>query len=186
MNYRYFFKIGIITGFTVIFSSCVKDGEFAQEETAKVLPVVQSELILSSIQATDFILNDTQEENLILSDTTDVYLLPSDLFETRLKKAELLFDLTNSIDRNFNINFEFLNASDEVKYMIKVPVSAGSAEKPVTVGINAAIEGAELKEFKEVTKLVYKISLSEDTTPVPSDTSGSIEVSSLANMFLVN
>ncbi|MEO6347836.1 MAG: hypothetical protein ABIO60_07990, partial [Aquaticitalea sp.] len=100
-----------------------------------------------------------------------------------MKKTSLSFKFINSFDADFKVDFEFLNDANELKYLVHVPVTSGSIEKPMSVETIVTIKEPEIKIFKETTKLVYKISPIVSLNPFSPDTNGSISLQSNASFL---
>lgn len=170
----------LLLGLTVCLSSCVKDVDVNQEESIAPVPLLESELMTSALEAKDFIESGDLQELRTVTDTLNMASIRSNFFIDEMKNVSLSLKFINSLDAGFKIDFEFLNDANESKYAVHVPVSSGSIEKPVSVETIVTIKEPELKIFKEATKLVYRISVLPDSKPFSPDTEGDIALQSKA------
>ncbi|WP_460218254.1 hypothetical protein [Psychroserpens sp. MEBiC05023] len=166
----------------MMFTSCVSDTDFDQADDILPTPTFESSLIFSTLNANNFI-DDTQQEVVVLVDTTRLEYINSDFFIDQLAKTNLTFQFTNSIDRNFNIDLEFVNDNDEQRYLAQIEVSPGQPNTPIMVESNFLIEQPELDVFEEATKLIYKITLPPSNNPITNTTQGSLKLESKATFY---
>lgn len=174
----------MILGLLLTFSSCVKDSDISQENAIEPSPILTSNLMLSSFDASAFIDESVQQERAIRIDTTNLELNSSNFFMEQLSKTNLTFHFTNSLEQDFKIDIEFLNDKDKIKYALHIPISSGSNEKPSAVETNVIIEKPELSTFMEATKLVYKITILPNDNQLLSNSKGTLELQSSATYFL--
>ena len=160
----------------ILLNSCVKDVDFDQAENILPTPVFESSLIYSDLEASIFLDETTQQERVILSDTTRLEYINSDFFVDQLLKTNLTFEFTNSLDRNFSVDFEFVNDNDEQRYLAQVQVTPGQTNNPISVDANFLIEEPELSTFEEATKLIYRITLPPSTNPIDPNALGRLKL----------
>lgn len=164
-------------------NSCVKDVDFDQAENILPTPAFEASLIYSNLEAPSFIDEITQQEVVILTDTTRLEYINSDFFVDQLLKTNLTFQLTNGLDRNFSIEFEFVNDENEQRYLAQIEVPSGQPNNPVFVESNFLIEEPELSIFEEATKLIYRITLPPNANPIDATTLGSLKLESKATFY---
>lgn len=173
----------IIIGLFLAFTSCDKDNDLILDNTSQPTSKITSDLIVSSLKASAFIEESTQQERLIYIDTTSLDLVNSDLLMEELIKSKLSFQFKNSLNRDFRVDFEFLNNRDELKFELQIPISAATIEKPTVVETSVIIESSELTSFKKATKLVYKITLLPSDESLSRESEGSLDLQSNASYF---
>ena len=166
-----------------LFNACVKDVDFDQTEDILPTPVFESSLIFSNLEAPSFLDDVSQQEVVVLTDTTRLEYINSDFFVDQLAKTNLTFKFTNSLDRDFNIAFEFVTDADELRYLAEIDVPAGEPSNPILVESSFLIEEPELSTFEEATKLIYKITLPPSTNPISPTTLGSLKLESKATFY---
>lgn len=162
----------------------MKDSDLGTENTFESSSVLTSNLMSSSLDASSFLEEFTNQERTIRIDTTYLEWTSSSFLTDQWSKTNLTFKIKNSIEREFNIDVEFMNDLDEVKFSFQIPVSSGTKQKPITVETNVVIEIPELATFKEATKLVYKIALLPDDLQLIPESEGTLELQSDAAYFL--
>lgn len=173
----------ILTGLLLSLTSCVKDSEVSASESKFVSPILESDLIISTLDASNFIIEEQRSEVIMLTDTMNLERMEPDFLSGQLTKTQLNFKFINSLDRAFKVDFEFLDEVNVLKHSFQIPVSSGSMETPMTVEANVIIKEPELTTFKEATKLVYKITLPSSKTPLTSRVQGKISLLSKATHF---
>nr|WP_321237251.1 hypothetical protein [uncultured Psychroserpens sp.] len=167
----------------LLLTSCVSDTDFDQAEDILPTPVFESSLIFSNLTATNFIDSNTQQEVIVLVDTTRLEYINSDFFVDQLLKTNLTFSFTNSLNRSFNVDFEFVTDDNEQRYLAQVEVPPGQPDNPILVVSNFLIEEPELTSFEEATKLIYKITLLPSTSPIAPSTLGVLKLESKATFY---
>ncbi|MCK8480047.1 hypothetical protein [Psychroserpens algicola] len=167
----------------MLVTSCVSDTDFEQAEDILPTPTFESSLIFSNLTASNFVDSETQQEVVVLTDTTRLEYINSDFFVDQLLKTNLTFQFTNSLDRNFNIDFEFVNDANELQYLAQVQVPSGQIDNPVFVEANFLIEEPELSTFEDATTLIYKITLPPTTAPIEAETQGILKLESRATFY---
>lgn len=176
-------KISLIALVLASLTSCVSDVDFNQAEVIMPSPTLESNLIYSTLIAPNFIDQQTQLEAVMVSDTTRLEVLSSDFFVDQLAKANLSFKFTNSIQRDFLVDFEFLNDTNELRYHVQVLVHSGVVTNPILSETTVLIDEPEITTFKEATKLVYKISLPPSTSPIGPNSQGQLDLQSKATLY---
>ncbi len=173
----------ILIGLLLSFTSCVKDSEVSSSQSRLASPMLESDLIISTLDASNFIIEEQRSEVMMLTDTMNLERMEPDFMAGQLIKAQLNFKFINSLDRTFKVDFEFLDDLNVLKHSFQIPVSSGSLETPTAVEANVIIKEPELMTFKEATKLVYKITLPSSKTSLTTDTQGKISLLSKATHF---
>lgn len=173
----------IFMGLLMSLTSCVKDSEVSSSEYRADSTVIESDLIISTLDASSFIIEEQQSEVMILTDTMNLERMEPDFMEGLLVKTQLNFKFINSLNRALKVDFEFLDDVNILKHSLQIPVSSGSLESPITVEAKVLIKEPELLTFKEATKLVYKITLLSNKTPLTTGENGKISLLSKATHF---
>ncbi|GAA4113226.1 hypothetical protein GCM10022393_12100 [Aquimarina addita] len=132
-----FFLVGIV----MVSVSCIKDVDFEQVEDIAITPVFELDFIYSHFDIEDYI-----DEDLIpdtdftilpeqLRDTVNYDLVGSDFAIEYIDRVELVFEMRNTIESGFRLQFQFLTDNDEplgVLYFIEVLPGSGEDSEPVT------------------------------------------------------
>lgn len=184
MNCRSHIIFVIFIGLLMSLTSCVKDSDFSSTENNLPTQTIDSDLIISTLEATDFMNTSEQKETIILTDTLLLESMNAEFYLGQLKKTQLSFKFSNTLARDFKMDFEFLNDDHVILQNVHVPVSSGSIDAPMAVDATVTIKEPELSNFKKASKLVYKITLPPSKKPLDIDTKGKITlVSEVTNFF---
>ncbi len=179
MRYPLFY---IISAFLTVLtmSSCFKDTDFDQADNVVVRPVVALNLIFFDINATRFYDEVTNTPILVVRDTTALELLDSDGIDDVLIGAEFSFNFTNSIPRDFNVSFDFLNDINEVRYSTSTLVNEGTINNPVeTISVDL-LDFNEINEITSSNKVVVSVAIPQ----ADSSLLGNLNLQSKTTYFL--
>ncbi len=166
-----------------ITTSCVSEVDFDQAENISPTPVLEASLIVSNLEASNFIDDTNQQELLSISDVVRLNFINSDFFVDQLVKANLTFQFTNSLNRDFNVDFIFVTDANEQRYLAQVEVLAGSPDSPTFIESNFLIEEPDLSLFVESTRLIYEITLPPTNTPIAPSTLGVLKLESKSTFY---
>lgn len=138
--------------------SCVRDTNF--DETIQVSPIVELNLIHFNLDAGEFYDDTTSTPILIVRDTTEVSFLNETTIQESLKKAEFYYKFTNSIPKDFLIDFQFLDDANIITHTTQVSVTQGSINSPSLTEHFDIVEGIQLTQLLESTKLALIVAIS--------------------------
>jgi len=170
--------LGILS-FIFIASSCVKDTDFDQAQDIVLTPVVELNLIHFDLEAQDFYDGATMTERLTVSDTTEIKFLDGSGFQESLVRAEFLFRFKNSIPRNFNVDFQFLDSLRQPTYFTGTLVNQGSVANEVTTEFTQNVEGEDLLLLTTSDRVVVSVTI-PDSGP---NLEGNLKLQSKATYF---
>jgi len=176
-------RFSVLILIMAVMTSCVRDVDFSQSENIVPTPTLEADLIYSSLRASQFIDADTQMEATTIIDTVRLEYINSEFFIDQLLKTNLTFQFTNSLERAFLVDFEYLNNQDELRYFLQIEIPQGSPSNPVTVETNVLIEEPNLSIFEEAIKLVYKITLPPASNPLESTDQGELKLQSKSTFY---
>jgi len=142
----------------LLFSACIKDTDF--NETIQLTPVVELNLIHFNLDAGAFYDEVTATPILTVRDTTELRFLEESTIQESVTKAEFYYKFTNSISRDFLIDFQFLNEANDTTYTTQALVSQGSIVSPVLSEHFDTLEGDPLLQLFEASKLVLHVTIS--------------------------
>ena len=183
MNYRLlYFKITVFIGL-IFFNSCTKDVDFDQANDLELYPVIESSVIYFDSDASRFYNNG---EITVSQDFVLVDIFNNTLTVDYLEKAEFTFESTNSINREFQLQIDFIDANDNTRYtlVLQAPQSANNAEL-VTEQI-ITFEGNSLIALKSTAKIQFTITL-QSGPAITETTIGNIQLKSKGTFyFLIN
>ena len=142
-----------------LFTACVKDIDLDQTEDIALTPVVELDLIYFTVAGEDFFDQTTSTPILTLRDTTDIRFLDDQELQESLRRAEFYFKFTNSIPRNFQVNFRFLSEQNDTTYTTQTPVAQGTPQNPVVTEFVEIIEGDAILQLTQASKVVVVVTV---------------------------
>ena len=109
------------TAILLLFSfSCASDLDLDQVNDLKLEPVVVANLAYFNIEAKDFVSSGTGELELIEETTSDIF--NDSFFRRRIKRVDILFELENTIDREYELDLSFLDINGTIIHNTKINV----------------------------------------------------------------
>jgi hypothetical protein len=172
--YRIF---GILMCF-LAFCSCSSDLDFDQVNDVKLKPVLVANLANFDVKSSQFIINGSEQE--LPGVASDFNLFRSSYFRDSLKKAELFFEINNTINRAYEIDLIMLNQNDLVVHIIPLDVSAYTTGTTNIKTKTEVFENAMLEVLKSTTKIEFKIKMQSG----PAINGGSLKLRSGATVYL--
>ena len=139
--------------------SCIKDTDFDQAENIAPTPIVELDLIYFNIVAGEFFDETTSTPRLTVTDTTEIRFLDGSDVQESLKRAEFFFRFTNSIEREFQIDFQFLSEENDTTYTTGTIVNVGTTAKPVVTEFTENVEGEAILDLTQANKVVVKVTI---------------------------
>ena len=100
----------LILGIVALAISCVKNVDFDQVNDLQLTPVFDVSLLFFEETPDRFIADDMEVIGNFISDTTDLVISENSFVIENITRAELEFEFTNTISRNFRAEVVFLNA----------------------------------------------------------------------------
>ncbi|CAM3288901.1 hypothetical protein [Aequorivita lipolytica] len=143
----------------LFFTACIKDTDFDQTEDIALTPVVELDLIYFNLRASDFFDSINSTPILTVSDTTEIRFLDDSTLQESLKRAEFYFKFTNSIPRNFQVDFQFLSETNDTTYVAGTFVSEGLPAAPVITEYIQNVEGDDILSLTQANKVVVSVTI---------------------------
>jgi hypothetical protein len=143
----------------LFFAACVKDTDFDQASEITLSPVVELDLIYFNIEAGEFFDQTTSTPIFTVSDTTEIRFLDDTEIQESLKRADFYFKFTNSIDREFQVDFQFLSEQNDTTYTAQTTVATGTVETPVITEFTEIIEEAEILQLTMANRVVVSVTI---------------------------
>jgi hypothetical protein len=141
------------------FTACVKDTDFDQADTIALSPVIELNLIYFDLPANRFFDSITSTPILTVRDTTEIKFLDDSGLQESLKRAEFYFKFTNSISRNFQVDFQFLSELNEIAYVAQTTVNQGALSTPVITEFIENVEGEAILQLTQANKVVVSVTI---------------------------
>lgn len=143
----------------ILLTACVKDTDFDQAENIALTPVIELDLIYFDLDANSFYDSITATPILTVRDTTLIKFLDDSTLQESLKRAEFYFKFTNSIPRNFMVDFQFLSEFNDTTYVTQTQVASGTPTAPVISEFVENVEGEEVLQLTQSHKVVVSVTI---------------------------
>ena len=140
-------------------SACVKDTDFDQASDVALNPIVELDLLYFDLPAITFFDTIASTPILTVSDTTGLPFLNDQEIKSSLARAEFYFKVTNSIQRDFQVVFEFLNEQNAVEYSTQFSVAQGAVESPVVTEYIDNLEGVDKNNLTRSDKVAVSVTI---------------------------
>lgn len=167
---------------SVFFTACIKNTDFDQAENIVLTPIIDLDLIYFNLQTSDFYDSITSSPILTVRDTTEIKFLDDTTLHEKLRRIEFYFKFTNSIPRNFQVDFQFLSEMNDTTYLAETAVEQGSISAPVITGFIENVEGDGIIELTKSNKVVVSVTI----PPNSENLDGVLNLKSKATYFLGN
>ncbi|MEM0518257.1 hypothetical protein [Aequorivita flava] len=165
-----------------LFTACVKDTDFNQAEDIALTPVMELDLIYFNIEANRFYDSLTSNPVFTVRDTTEIRFLDDSNLQENLKKADFYFKFTNSIPRNFEVDFQFLSEANDTAYVAGTPVLEGAVSAPVITEYTQIVEGEDVLRLTQANKVVVSVTIDSSN----ENLEGSLNLKSKTTYYLEN
>tara|TARA_Y100000385_G_C12863765_1_gene538458 strand:- start:136 stop:708 length:573 start_codon:yes stop_codon:yes gene_type:complete len=165
--------------------SCVKDTDFEQYDTITITPIMEVNLVKVQ-EPSDSFLDTSGAELPFISDQVVFDVFNSGFVVDNLTKAELVFGITNSINKAFQIKIDFYDNADELQHTFSIDIDNSPTNTPLFTEHIEVFENMNLTALKSTRKLNITISLISNSTSsvLTSDSEGSILLASKGIFYL--
>ena len=166
--------------FLVLLSfSCSSNLDFNQANSLKLTPVVVANFASFDILANQFVVNGTEQQLPNIESNFDVF--KDSFLYNNVKGIDLYFEMDNTINRDYEIELYFLNATNSkvYTYTFTVPANATATTlytKTLTIGVS------DLALIKTSGKIGFKITMLPGT-PLTASSLGSLKLRSSATLY---
>ncbi|WP_108807707.1 hypothetical protein [Aquimarina spinulae] len=141
--------------------SCVKDVDFEQAEDVVLTPVYEVDFVYSRFDTNQFVDSNIDPAivipEVIVNDTLDYDLLGTDFVVDNLERVELTFEFTNTIERDFDFDFGFLNDNNQrIGPLYSMTANSGNGEDtgPIVTTEVIIFDTADIGVLRDATRLV--------------------------------
>ena len=90
------------------------------------------------------------------------------------------FTVTNSIQREFQLDFEFLNKQDSIVYTTQAPIALGAIDNAVVVQFVDTVEGQDLLDLTQAERLTVSVTITSSN----QNLNGNLNLQSIATYYL--
>ena len=171
------FKILILTP---LFFSCSSDLNFDQVKDLKLKPVFVANLAYFDIPANQ-LKNDGESEPFF--DVSEFNAFKDQFFRDNLVKAEINFEVDNTIIRSFRLQVMLLDANDQILETDSYFVPAYSGTSNIIKYPTEVFENQRLDLLKKTAKLGFVVTM-EPGPPLDENSKGSLKLRSGATVYM--
>ena len=121
-----------------------------------------------------------------VGDDLEFDVFNDEFLRDNLIKAELFFEVTNSIDRNFRADIIMYGSDDLVTHAFNIDVTPDGNNEVITTHTEV-FEDASLEQLKNTVRLELVLSMFPSPTGIPLDenSTGNIKMRSKATLFFL-
>ncbi len=165
-------------------TSCVKDVDFEQSEDLLVTPALEVSLVRFNEAANRFSVDGT--EITIIRDSVRIEIFSDDFVVDNLRRAEFLFETTNSINRAFEAEIQFLNDDNTEQHLIQFEVEASPTNQELVTINEEIFENDAINDLTSTTKLILTFTMqpSTDGSVLNENSIGSIKFKSKGAFYI--
>jgi hypothetical protein len=163
----------------ILFCSCASDLDFEQTKDLTLEPVFVANLTYFDVKANQFVDNGTEQD--VFFDVQDFDVFGDRFFRDNLKKAEFNFEIENTIQRAYIVDFVFLDENNQVVHDTKINVPA-YANTPNIVKYTDVFENESLDSLKKSVKLEIRVMMLAGI-PLTADSPGNLKLRSGATLY---
>lgn len=164
--------------------SCTGDIDFDQANNIELNQNFTTSFINLNVGQNKFLNSDASAEVPVLVDTSTLDIFNSEYFQDNLVKTIFNFQIENSFNRDFDIEFSFLNADDKVTNSFNINVPKNTNQRYLQ-----NFEGLDMLSLKFAQKIRITINLqpSSDASILSEDIEMKLAIKSFTNfIFKVN
>ncbi|WP_418263540.1 hypothetical protein [Flavobacterium faecale] len=160
--------------------SCSSELDFDQVNEFKINPIIVANLTYFDVPAHEFVTNGVETNAAFAALNFDAFR--DSFFRDNLVRADLFFEITNTINRAYVIDLVMLNKADQIVYAINfnVPASSGA---PQVVTKTELFQGAKLDLLKQTDKMGFRLVMPPGT-PLTENSPGSLKLRSSATVYM--
>ncbi|MBQ0786300.1 MAG: hypothetical protein KBT69_02300 [Oceanihabitans sp.] len=180
---KYFF---LFCAIGVLLSACVSDLDFTQGEDFAISPTLDASLIYFEETASSFI-DEAGAEQIMVRDSVNMEIFNDSFTVDNLIKAAFLFKVSNSINRGFQAQIDFLDETDGLQHRFTLSIAASPTNEEILVEHLETFENESLLALKRSVQIVITVSLmpSSDGSIINENTPGILTFKSKATFYLL-
>ena len=161
--------------------SCTEPVDFDQINDVEITPVVASSLIFFDEAAPVFF--DGVNQVITIKDQLQIDFFNDAFIVDNLVKSEFVFEISNTINRGFNMRIDFLDEANNLQHITTISVPASLNNQNVKTNYTEVFQGTTLTALKNTSILVFTLNMLPGT-PINQNTLGRISVKSKAVFYL--
>ena len=155
-------KTNLLYSFLVLLfliTGCIKDTDLDQADDIALTPINELKLIHFNIAADTSYDETTATEILTVRDTTEIRFLDDQEIQDGLRRVDFYFKFTNSIPRDFDVDFMFISEMNDTTYVMQTPVASGTLQNPVVTEFVEVVEGDDITNLTLSNRLVVSVTI---------------------------
>ena len=167
------------------FIACVKDVDFEQADDLLVTPAMEISLVRFNEAANAFV-DDSGIEQTVLRDSVRIEIFNDDFVVDNLRRAEFLFETTNSINRAFDAEIQFLNDDNELQHLIEFGVEASTTNQELVNITEEVFENDAITDLTATTKLLFTFTMQDsgDGSTINENSLGNLKLRSKGAFYI--
>lgn len=165
--------------------ACVKDVDFDQAEDLTLTPIVAASVVYTDVPASRFSENGV-EIQVVRDSIANIELFTEQFVIDNLVRTDLVFEATNSISREFEVDVEFLDDTDTLLDSFTFNAFPSILTNDVVTETVEIYENERLEALKQTTKMVLTLRLlpSNDGSSLNENSTGRIILKSKGLFYL--
>tara|TARA_R110000868_G_scaffold3388_11_gene21939 strand:+ start:2046 stop:2606 length:561 start_codon:yes stop_codon:yes gene_type:complete len=175
---KYLVTVFIIVSVSI---SCTKEMDFKQVNDIQLSPVFESSLVYIKEPASRYLVGGTEIPT--LQDSINIDFFKDDFIVEHLIKTEFLFQITNSINRAFQVQVDMLDDANQLQHTFSFSSTASPSNNDVVTEYLEVFEGDLLVALKNTTKLIFTVFILPGE-PINQNTPGIIILKSKGTFYL--
>ena len=166
------------------FSSCIKEVDFNQPTDLNFNPIFETSVIYYTHLASSFDEDDGNTDT--VEDNFDLDIFTKDFSKDTLEKTEFYFEIRNSINRDFEVEIEFLDKSNDRLHEITIQANASNDNSVLLFTHTETFNNSKLKILENTykIKLLLTLKASDDGSILNANSPGEINLKSKVLFYL--
>lgn len=171
-------RIGKILFSSILFLSCSSNLDFDQVNDFKIEPVFVANVAHFNIKANE--IPDDGSGHQLPPDVEDFDVFKNKFLNDNLTKAELNFELENTINRAFKVEIQFIDANNQSLITISLDVPQYTSGSNIVKYPTEVFEGERLALLKQSVKVGFTVTIQPGTGNI----SGNLKLKSGATAYM--
>lgn len=180
MKVNFINRISKILLLSTLFLSCSSDLDFDQTKDLKLEPVFVANLAYFNVPATQFANNGSGQ---IAYDVREFDAFKDKFFRDNLVKAELDFEIENTIIRAFTVDVILLDANNQILETDSYSIPAYSGGSNIIKYPTEVFENARLDLLKRTVNIAFYVRMAPGP-PLDQNSTGSLKLRSGATVYM--
>ncbi len=181
MKSNFIKRISKILLLSSLFFSCSSDLDFDQTKDLKLEPVFVANLAYFNVPATQLA---NSGDGQVLFDVQEFDAFKDKFFRDNLVKAELNFEIENTIVRAFTVDLVLMDTNNQILETDSYPIPAYSGTSNIIKYPTEVFENQRLDLLKKTVKIAFYVRMAPGP-PLDQTSTGSLRLRSSATVYMV-